>query len=61
MEDLYKEIEHSHQEVKGEREKLMKRIDQLINEATKAKDQIEKIEDDKKALTHHMVGYVKKG
>ena len=50
MEDLYKGIETSHQEVKVEREKLTKKIDQLINEATKARDQIEQIDDDKKAV-----------
>ena len=40
MEDLYNEIEQSHGEVLEERKKLMTKIDLLIEEATKAKEQI---------------------
>ena len=39
----------------------MKKIDQLIGEATKAKDQIEQKQDDKKAVNSYLTGYVKKG
>ena len=61
MEDLYEKIEANHTEVVGERKKLITKIDQLINEITKTRDQIEDQVEDKKAVNNLMTGCVKKG
>ena len=63
MEGLVSEIELSHSQVKRCQGRLMSKIDELIAEATKAKDQIDlKVaSSDTKAVNQHLVQYVKRG
>ena len=47
MQVLYDKIDKNHQEAIEERKKLSSKLDQLIGEVTKARDQIQASQDDK--------------
>ena len=68
MEGLVSEIEQSHVQVKKCQGRLMGKIDELIAEATKAKDQIDlkaaavaAATPDQSAVNQSLVQYVKRG
>ena len=60
MQELYDKIEKNHAEAKQERTKLTNKLDQLIGEVTKARDQIGTVLDDKKHLNQIHTSSVKK-
>ena len=60
MQELYDKIEKNHAEAKQERTKLTNKLDQLIGEVTKARDQIGTVFDDKKHVNQIHTCGVKK-
>ena len=60
MQELYDKIEKNHQEAIEERNKLSSKLDQLIGEVTKARDQIQQSQDDRPRTNQIHTSSVKK-